>query len=763
MFTLRSIRPFRHPDTRRRLPNGSVNLRRRISRYLGWPTLIAALFWAASTLIVVSGDDRSAYYLGMNLTQPVISRVSLELVNKAQTDLMRLKTKQDVPNHFRLNQSLIDTIQAEFRDLHAAVKAAEDLDKYRETHQSRWPLEQATFDILKTYTNESGSEQFKQKVDGLTQRLAKENMIERAEPSTDRDVRSTAGEVKLDRGNGKYAIVPKERLTYASNADHVHRLAEDLVQYVLGAELKQAMVPIVEKAIAPQLKEYHPVYLYDRETTKAQIEEALAKLTDVKDTFVPGDLLVKAGQVDEATLNLLKAEQDEYLRQRNLDPVLRSEWRKQRLGMAGVLLLIIVGLGAYTATTMPKIIHRPHRTIALATLFLLMLLADRLLLGELSSSPMWTVLTIALSAAILAIAYSERYAFAATTALALLTIATIEAPPGTVLVYLSVAASVVLLLREVRTRLKMVIAGFITAVIAFVSSCFVGLADQQNLPYVLLQATYAGLAALIGICVVLILLPVIERVFRITTNLTLLEWADTSNVLLRQLIEKAPGTWQHSHLLGSMAEAAAEEIGARGLLVRVGAYYHDIGKICKSHYFVENQQARMNAHRGLAPTMSLLVILAHVKDGLALAREHHLPLILHQFIVEHHGTTVVKYFHAMASQEAKAGGREISDTEFRYPGPRPSSRESAILMLCDSVEGAVRALQDPTPGRIESVVHEMTMSRLMDGQFDNCEITLKDLSRVEQSLVKSLRAIYHGRIAYPERKDNSPLPQLRTA
>jgi hypothetical protein len=197
----------------------------------------------------------------------------------------------------------------------------------------------------------------------------------------------------------------------------------------------------------------------------------------------------------------------------------------------------------------------------------------------------------------------------------------------------------------------------------------------------------------------------------------------------------------------------------------VGAYYHDVGKICKPNYFVENQQARIDAHRGLAPTMSLLVILAHVKDGLALAREHRLPPQLYHFISEHHGTTVVRYFHAMAAQEAKAKGqhdRMISDTEFRYPGPKPRTRETAILMLCDSVEGAIRSLQDPTPGRIESVVHETVMARLMDGQFDDCDITLKELSRVEQSFVKSLRAIYHARIAYPK-TEQEDLPQVQTA
>jgi hypothetical protein len=309
-----------------------------------------------------------------------------------------------------------------------------------------------------------------------------------------------------------------------------------------------------------------------------------------------------------------------------------------------------------------------------------------------------------------------------------------------------------LLLKEIRTRLRMVEVGGVTALAAAVSASLVGLAQQEALRYVVKEAAFAALAALAGISIVLVLLPIIERAFRITTSLTLLEWADTSKTLLRELIENAPGTWQHSHLIGSMAETAAEDIGANGLLVRVGAYYHDIGKMCKPNYFVENQARKMNAHQGLAPTMSLLVILAHVKDGLALAREHGLPPALHPFIAEHHGTTVVRYFHSMAAQEARASGRderEVSEAEFRYPGPKPRSAESAILMLCDGVEGAVRALAEPTPSRIETIVHEVVMARLLDGQFDDCDITLKELAKIEQSLVRGLCSIYHGRVAYP--------------
>ena len=769
MWPLGSFRSSRSSEVRRRLADGSPVIRTRLRSLLGWPLLVVALFWGAAALIVLSADQRLAYYAGTRLTQPVLSRVSFERVNAVRTQEQKRKAQQEVPNFFRLNTGLVDAIQAEFRDFHAAVKEAESFERYRELYGDRWPLEEVAFEAFKPLTDESGSEQFRRKVDGLAARIARENMIERAEVETDREVRSTAGEVMLDRGGGEFSAVPKERLTYASNPDHVRRLAEDVGQSVVPTPLKEAAARMVERVIAPGAGQFRPVYVFDRETTRSRIEQRVAGLEPVKDRYEPGDLLVQAGTLDEQGVALLKAEHEEYLRQRSIDPDLRSQWRKKRVGLMGLLLMITAGLATYTVYAQPRIMQKPSRAAAFAGVVLLMLLADRVLFSGIGVSPMWSVATIATTSAIFTIAYSRRFALGAGICLALFTVVTLDAPLNILFIYLSVASIVVVLLREIRTRLKMVIVGFLTAGAAFVSAVCVGLTDQQATPFILAQASYAALAALAGISVVLVVLPLIEKAFGITTSLTLLEWADTSNPLLRQLIEKAPGTWQHSHLLGSMAEAAAEEIGANGLLARVGAYYHDIGKICKSNYFVENQQARMSAHRGLSPTMSLLVILAHVKDGLALAREHRLPPPLLPFIAEHHGTTVVRYFHALAEREARSRGMpkaEVSDTEFRYPGPKPSTKESAILMLCDGVEGAVRALAEPTPGRIETVVHEVVMERLMDGQLDNTDLTLKELFRIEQSLVRSLRAIHHGRIAYPERErksDSAIISQVRTA
>jgi hypothetical protein len=229
---------------------------------------------------------------------------------------------------------------------------------------------------------------------------------------------------------------------------------------------------------------------------------------------------------------------------------------------------------------------------------------------------------------------------------------------------------------------------------------------------------------------------------------------------------EAPGTYSHSLLIGSVAEAAAEAIGRNGLLCRVGAYYHDIGKLNKPGYFVENEMGSTSRHRELSPAMSQLIIVGHVKDGAEMARECGLPAILRQFIETHHGTTLVEYFYNEAlkrydeeQSQATANGKKAvrsappSESEFRYPGPKPRAKEAAIVMLADACEGAVRSLNEVTPTRIEAVVHNVAMKRLRDGQFDECDLSLRELSQIEASIAKTLAAHYHSRIAYQKSLD----------
>jgi putative nucleotidyltransferase with HDIG domain len=320
-----------------------------------------------------------------------------------------------------------------------------------------------------------------------------------------------------------------------------------------------------------------------------------------------------------------------------------------------------------------------------------------------------------------------------------------------------VAASLYLVGR-VRSRRKLIYVGLAAGAVATATAIGTGtLAEQPLETPLLMTALWSGTWVIVAGFVMTGLLPFIESLFGVQTDISLIELGDVSHPLLQELVRRAPGTYNHSINVASIAEAAAESIGAHGLLVRVGAYFHDIGKMLKPGYFIENQSAGDNRHEDLVPAMSTLIIIAHVKDGADLARQHHLPSGMIDFIRQHHGTTLVEYFYGRASElsQTDPSGGEVDESTFRYPGPKPQTKEAAVLMLADAAESASRTLVEPTPSRIEHLVEEIARKRLLDGQFNECGLTLEELRTIEDSLIKSLIAVYHGRVKYPEQKSAS--------
>ncbi|MCX7833442.1 MAG: HDIG domain-containing protein [Ignavibacteria bacterium] len=243
-----------------------------------------------------------------------------------------------------------------------------------------------------------------------------------------------------------------------------------------------------------------------------------------------------------------------------------------------------------------------------------------------------------------------------------------------------------------------------------------------------------------------------ERTFKITTDLTLLELADFNHPLLKKLSTVAPGTFHHSVIMANLAEAAAEAIGANRILTRVGCYYHDIGKILKPEYYVENQIDKKSKHEKLNPTISAKVIISHVKEGIELAKEYKLPQEVIDFIPMHHGTTLVSYFYQKAKNVVDEEKEDISDYIYRYPGPKPQTKETGIVMLADTIEAATRTIEEPTPGKLEDKIDEIIKKRFIEGELDECELTLKDLSKIKLAFLKILVGIHHQRIKYPEEK-----------
>jgi hypothetical protein len=252
------------------------------------------------------------------------------------------------------------------------------------------------------------------------------------------------------------------------------------------------------------------------------------------------------------------------------------------------------------------------------------------------------------------------------------------------------------------------------------------------------------------------ILPLVEMSFGFTTDIKLLELANLDQPLLRELMVQSPGTYHHSVIISNMVEATAKAVNANPLLARVSAYYHDIGKIKKPLYFIENQRAGENRHEKLAPSMSSLILISHVKDGIELAKRYKLGREITDIIQQHHGTSLISYFYQKAKdQTVKKANKSISvkKEDFRYPGPKPQTKEAGLVMLADMVEAASRSLRDPTPARIQGTVQTILNKVFSDGQLDECELTLKDLHEIAKSFNKTLSGIFHQRVEYP---DSSP-------
>ncbi|UNC93129.1 HD family phosphohydrolase [Candidatus Contubernalis alkaliaceticus] len=245
------------------------------------------------------------------------------------------------------------------------------------------------------------------------------------------------------------------------------------------------------------------------------------------------------------------------------------------------------------------------------------------------------------------------------------------------------------------------------------------------------------------------LLPFLESGFGLTTSVSLLELANPNQPLLKKLLIKAPGTYHHSIIVANLAEAAAEVVGGDPLLARVGAYYHDIGKVKRPYFFIENQLTNDNPHNKISASLSTLIITAHVKDGVEMAREAKLPEIITDFILQHHGTSVIAYFYHQATEKEKKD--DVCEENFRYEGPKPQTKEAAIIMISDAVEAAVRAMSKPTSGRVEGLIRKIIKEKLNDGQLDESDLTLKDLDKIADALTSILSGIFHSRIEYPEK------------
>jgi putative nucleotidyltransferase with HDIG domain len=449
----------------------------------------------------------------------------------------------------------------------------------------------------------------------------------------------------------------------------------------------------------------------------------------------------------------------ESLRSWNAHERPASDWRADLPPVLGRLILIaflILGFSAYLKLHHPSVYAETPPLLLLAILSALVMGVGWLVVNQFRGYEMLIPITVlSLSAALL---FGNALAFAATLVASLLTgvVFGLGLPFLTGSALAGIAA--ISTATGVRRRRDFYRPLLVVALTYAVAIAAMGLVDGARLDILVRRMAWGMGAGLASVLAVTMLLPLLESVFTVTTDITLLELADLNRPILRRLMLEAPGTYHHSIVVGTLAESAAAAIGGNPLLARVGAYYHDIGKIDKAEYYVENQSSARNRHEKLSPTMSSLIIQAHVREGAEIARKEKLPKAIVNAILEHHGTTILSFFYSKEQtrrkQEEKqkklnASELEVPEAEFRYPGPKPRSKETAVLMLADAVEAAARSLNEPTPGRIRGVVNKILEARVKDGQLDESPITFEELAKIRDSFIPILTALFHARVHYP--------------
>ncbi len=744
----------RRGDASRYGPAKAPSLGERIRKAQAWlPLAVGVGFFVLATAILVVGGEPFTYRLGQTIRgQQILARVPIHNPEKLRN--LQEVEKLNTPNRYRLNEAVLKKIQAMLTNLLEKASANETLDELKEAlakQGEQWNLNERAFRELRALATERGTTRFRQ---AMTQMLN--------EAKTEPLVRQLTREDRWPPSAAQYIILQLERpeavsndqRKYVSNPEHVENVARRLasffplpLQTALAAKWQETLQP------DPDSRRFEPIWQFDKEATLAQIKQAADSVSVDKAAKPAGSPICEPGIIDKHALESLLLEHNAFHEAARNQEGLWTWSSRRAIGLAGIVLFITIGLGGYTWWFGADFVTDIRRLLGIAGVMLVMLL-----LARLAATAFWpmelAVVPVVMTGAILTIAFDQRFAFGTTSSLAVLITLAVGGGIGLFVILMASTGVTVFTLKDIKTRSKVLDVGGLTAVAVFAATAFVGLLDQQIPRFIgrcALTAAGSGLAA--GF-IIFGILPLIERIFNVATALTLLEWGSMHQSLLRRLREEAPGTYIHSQTLGDLAERAADAIGADGLLARTGAYYHDVGKLVKPNYFVENYEMRVDQHKKLQPTMSMLIIVGHVRDGLELARQYGLPPALRSFIAEHHGTTLVEYFYREAAARLTAEGKpEPRESEFRYPGPKPQSKETAILMLCDAVEGAIRAMTEPTAGRIEAKVHQIAMNRLMDGQLDECSMTLEDLRRVEDSLTRSLIALYHGRIAYPKSKE----------
>lgn len=513
-------------------------------------------------------------------------------------------------------------------------------------------------------------------------------------------------------------------------AQDIQRARSSIDSVVMNSDYPRATKEIIKNMAYSLLK---PNFFYDKEKTEEKIKDATKSISPI--VIKKNQTIVKEGEpVTEQQFELLN--ELGLLNESNFDLYLY------------ITLAILVSLVMYLQYSY---IHRYYREIFedLSKLVLISILnVTSVILARSLSIISPFLIPLACAPILLTLLINYKVSLV----LSLLNIILISGVVGfnanIILIAMLNAILGATILRKMQQRNDILYGTIYIAALSGILTFSVGMLVSNNMVEIFTEIGFVVTGSVLSGVLAVGLLPFFESTFDVLTTVKLLELSNPNNPLLKKLLMEAPGTYHHSVMVANLAEVAAEQIGGNPILTRIGAYYHDVGKIKRPYFFKENQIGKENPHDKITANLSTLIITSHVKDGLELAKEYDLPKVIQNFISTHHGSTLVKYFYLTMKNNSQ-NPEEIKEEDYSYPGPKPETKEAGILMLADSVEASVRSINDPTKGKIEEMVNNIIKDKLYSGQLDNCDLTLKDIETIRSCFLKALTAIYHQRIEYP--------------
>ena len=496
-----------------------------------------------------------------------------------------------------------------------------------------------------------------------------------------------------------------------------------------------------------------PNLLFDREITERRQKQSLDIVPRSQGVVLENELIVDAN---------MRITDDILLKLNSLSAAIKKQDYgtgifKDLQSIIGTILLLsmIISLFFTFIVIYRKSIFQDWKMVLLISIvFFLQTASAHIVLVQLELSEY--LIPVTMGAMTLTILFDARMGFMATTSMAILMGIMMGQNIDLVIVSIFTSTVAIYNIRELRKRSQLFITMFALIGASVLVIIGLGLFKEHTWAIMIRDIQFLVLNSVLAPILTYGLIGLFEMVFEVTTDLTLIELLDYDHPLLKEAQRETNGTFNHSIVVGNLAEACAKAIGAHSLLCRVGAYYHDIGKMDKSEYFIENQYGGKNKHDDITYTMSARIIRAHVTEGLRLANEYGLPKVVSDFIPMHHGTTRVEYFYRLALKEAEENGTKVDESAFRYPGPKPNTKETGILMICEAVEAAVRSIKEPDIFKIEAMIDKIINQRIEDGQLNECPITLDELSKIKgtvdgtSGMLPVLRGIYHIRVEYPD-------------